>query len=844
MKIDLAKDLGINVNSLKKPEWTQDLISEHEIMNGVVITYDQRGRKHYIKILEIIALNFPIMSDEEQDNCILGYEELIKSIESSFHIKAVTTFTDIEEYVEKAKNAYYSEKNEDCREMIAKYINYLTAGGGLNTYKKHYYFIFELEPSEMRSINSDEEAISAIKRKTASIRNSFNSIGNEVLFAEEEDSGRIAELLYGYYNRNTASFESYNDRVVRIRDDRAKVAARIPDKDIPFDFRNLIAPKSIDFNESPNYMVIDGMYRSHFFIRGSSMPDYMLTQNGWLAGLMNLGYGYDVDMYFMRGEESKKEAGIKNTLKIANYTLSRSSPSRDNYDEVQESVASARWLKSAMHAGHQEPFELIVIITVWAFSLEELDFRRDELRKMARRLEVGVYECRRFQEEAFFSTGYNMDLRPKLFNVGKRNLTTDGVAAAFPFTSYNLADKGGIAVGINSQNRSLVIYNMFERNYANSNMFVCGQSGSGKTYLMMLLASRLRYLGTQCFIFASEKQDEYMRLTDNLGGVFVDLSSTSRHRINPLEIRPLSSPVNAFLGGESYEEKCWVIDKIDNVMILMNHLIHDLDQAENARIEMILVNLYKRFGMDMNNDSIYADKAAGKLKRMPTLQDLYNDIQESVKNGELRNEISIILQKFIEGSCRNMNGQTNIDLNNKFIVFGLEHIREEMLAPTMFIIMSFVWDKVRQDRTKRKVICFEEGWKLLEDGNEEVGKFVRRVFKLIRGFGGGAIFATQEPNDVSNSKAGKAIIANSHAKAILHMEHNNVKDIAELLGLTGKELAKVARQKPKRDALFCAGFNHIPIEVKAFKEEHEKFTTDAEELAKQAEEMRKNAGEE
>ncbi len=834
MELDVTKYLDLELNRSKKPEWTQDLIPEREIVDGIVIAYDQRGRKHFVKILEIIALNFPIMSNAEQDSCVLGYADMIKAIDSSFHIKVVTTFSDIEEYVEKARAAYERETSESCRDMIARYINYLTREGGLDTYKKHYYFIFELEQSEMRGINTDDEAIVALKRKTATITSAFTGIGNEVLLAEESDGGRIAEILYGYYNRNTASFETYNSRVLRIRDDRSKVAERIPDKEIPFDFRNLIAPKSIDFNESPNYMVIDGMYRSHFFIRGATMPSYMLTQNGWLAGIMNFGYGFDVDMYFILGEEGKKDSAIRTTLKIASYTLNNSSPIQDNYEEVEESAASARWYRSQMRSGHQSPYELVVMVTVWAHTLEELDFRREEMKKAARRLEVTLYECRRFQEEAFYSTGYTMDLRTKLFNVGKRNLTTDGVAAAYPFTSYNLADKDGIAVGINKQNNSLVMYNQFERAYANSNMFVSGQSGAGKTYLMMLLASRMRYQGIQDFIFASEKQDEYRRLTDILDGVFVDLSSTSKHIINPLEIRPLSSPITAFLGGESYEEKSWVTDKIDNVMILLNHLINDLDQAENARLEILLVKLYERFGMNADNDSIYADKQTGRLKKMPVLQDLYDAIRSEVEKGNLRSDIEVILQKFIMGSCRNMNGQTNVDLDNKFIVFGLEHIREEMLAPTMFIIMSFVWDKVRQDRTKRKAIFFEEGWKLLEDGNEEVGNFVRKVFKLIRGFGGGAVFATQELNDVSHSKAGKAIISNSHAKVILHTDFSNVSDIGAFLGLSEKELVKVSRQKPKRDALFCAGFNHIPIEVRAFREEHDAFTTDAEELSEQA----------
>lgn len=833
MDFDIARDLGLNFNRQKTPEWTQDMIVEHSVKNGIVVAVDGRGKKRFVKILEIIAINFPIMSAAEQDLCILNYADMIKGIDSSFHIKIITTYSNIDEYVAKARQAYNVEKNESCKQMIARYISYLQNEGGLDTYRKHYYFIFELEPEELRGVKDEDEIMARLQRKSESVAAAFRSIGNEVLLDSETDDGKISEILYEYYNRRTSKEESYNERVVRVRDDRDRVREKYPQIDIPFDFRNLIAPKSIDFNESPSYMVIDGMYRSHFFVRGATMPGYMLTQSGWLAGIINFGYGFDVDIFFIKGDISKKDAAIKTTMKISNWKKQNTSPSQDNYEEIYEADESAKWFRAAIRGGHQAPYEIVVLITVWANTLEELDFRREEMLKAAKQLDVYLYECKRYQEEAFFSTGYTMELRPKLMNVGKRNLTTDAVAAAYPFTSFNLADKSGIALGDNRDNNSLVMYNPFDPGYNNANIFTVGGSGAGKTYTMMLLASRMRYLGIQNFVFAPEKQEEYGRLCDALGGEFIDFSSTSTKRINPLEIRPLSSPIAAFLGGEAYEEKSWVIDKIENVLTLLNHLIKDISQAENARLEIILVKLYERFGMNENNDSIYEDEAHTRLKKMPILADLYNDVRAAAQNNELRSDIAIILYKFIDGACRNLNGHTNVDLDNKFIVFGIERVKEEMLASTMFILMNLVWDRVRMDRTERKMIHFEEGWKLLDNDNDEVGKFVKKVYKLIRGFGGGANFATQEVGDIAKSKYGSSIISNSHCKIVMGMETDEINKIAGLLGLSSKEASKVSRQR-KGKALFCAGFNHIPIQIKAFDLEHEKFTTNADELAAQA----------
>ena len=270
MEFDIAKSLGLSFNTSRIPEWTQDFVQEKRIKNGVIITEDGRGyNRRFTKVLEVVAVNFSIMSDEEQDLTIRKYAGLIKSLGTDIHIKVVTTFSNIEEYVALARAAYNEEENDSCKALIAQYIQYLQNEGGLDTYRKHYYFIFRLEGEETRGIQTEEEGVNVLNRKAEEVASFFRSLGNEVITFTSNDDGKLSELLYDYYNRITEGRESYNQRVVRIRDDRQKVCELLPDADIPFDIRNLLAPKSIDFNESPSYVVINGMYRSHFFVRGS-----------------------------------------------------------------------------------------------------------------------------------------------------------------------------------------------------------------------------------------------------------------------------------------------------------------------------------------------------------------------------------------------------------------------------------------------------------------------------------------------------------------------------------------------------------------------------------------------
>ena len=836
MEINLARDLGLSFNRTRIPEWTQDYVGESRIKNGVVIVDDIFANcRKFVKIMEVVAVNFNIMSDAEQDMTIRKYANLIKTITSDFHIKVVTTFSNIDDYVAQARAAHAEEKNESCKQLIAKYIKYLQTEGGLDTYRKHYYFIFELQGEDLKNIQTEEEGINIINRKAEEIASGFKSLGNDVILFTSNEDGKLTELLYNYYNRATQRKESYNQRVMRIRDDRAKVVERFPDADIPFDLRNLIAPKSIDFNESPSYMVIDGMYRSHYFVRGSTIPNYMMTQGGWLSGIISWGYGYDVDIYFIKDDSSQKLNAIRNTLKWQKYKLMNTEAEQENAEEIAENYSGAMWMKQALKGGREAVYDITVLITVWAHTLEELDLRKKAMKNAAISLDIDLYECKRFQEEAFYSTGYNMCLRPKILNVGRRNMTTSAVAAAYPFTAFTLSDKHGIALGYHRENASMVLYDPFDPRYANANISIYGASGHGKTYTLLTLTSRLRYHGVQNFILAPDKQDEFRRICDAVGGEFVDIAATSHQRINPLEIRPMSSPVTAFLGGNSYTEKSWLIDKIDNLKIWLSFLIPDLSLAEKTQLETILIQLYEEFGMTEDNDSIYEDSAHTRLKRMPIISDFYEKVRAASEAGEIRRDITIILSRFINGACRNMNGETNVDLNNKYLVFGLENIKNEMLAPTMFVILEFIWAKCRQDRTKKKMITIDEGWQLLDGNNRQVGEFVQEIFKVIRGFGGGAIFATQSIVDLFNGRDnyGNAIISCSHSKMILGMEQTDLDNISLKLGLTSEEAMTIPSQD-KGEALFCAGASHIPIKVKATPWEHALFTTQRDDLERLA----------
>lgn len=835
----IEKEIGLTLNSRKTKEWSQDYVEESKIKDGVVVREDQHGKTHYVKILEFSAVNFIIMSPDEQDLLVERYMNSLRTLPGKFHIKVITTQTNIDEYISAARKALQDESNESCREMIGNYINHLVREASPQTFRKHYYYIFEYETALYEEPATTETAIiEALNRKTRDVINSFKALGNEVVVTPGVDPDvSLANLIYNSYNKFICHTETFKERTRRITDDIRKVN-RLSDSDpLPdVDFKTLFAPKNIDFNESPDYMLIGGMYRTHFFVPGPSVPNTVLTSGGWLTDLSNFGEDFELDLFFQKGDSSQKLKSLRGKLQNKAYEVERTSEESMTASEKMGAYSDAMYLKDALTSNGEDIYEMCVMISTSCSTLSELKERRAYVKKRSLEMDVPILECKRFQEEAFFSTGFGVDITPKMFNLTHRNLTSSAVAATYPFTAFLLRDPEGIALGYNMSNRSLIMLDPFDKNYSNANFCIYGAPGRGKTFALMTITSRLRCHGIQQFILAPEKQHEFIPLCHAFGGEFVDISPASKQRINLFDIRPKDNPELSLIGDGQYVEKSWLIEKIESIKMFCNYLIPDLTLAEKVQIEKIALHLYEEFGINENNNSIYVNGNGGEIKRMPIMADFYRLVSTDDK---LRPDISTILSQFITGAARSMNGQTNVDLDNKYLVFGLENIKGDLLAPSMFIILEYVWGKCREDRTKKKMVAIDELWKLLDERNPLTGEFVVEIFKLIRGYGGGAMCATQSVVDLfrGGSNFGNTILSCANSKILLGMERKDLTLIASELGLSGTEISNITSYR-KGQCLLCAGSNHIPVQISASQKEAELFETERSANAKKLEEAK------
>jgi len=421
---------------------------------------------------------------------------------------------------------------------------------------------------------------------------------------------------------------------------------------------------------------------------------------------------------------------------------------------------------------------------------------------------------------------------------------TSGAASTYMFTSFELSDDNGILLGINRHNNSLCIIDLFNTKInKNANMTLLGTSGSGKTFTMQTMALRMRMRGIQCYILAPLKGHEFKRACNRIGGEYIKISPGSNDCINVMEIRRTISPEMELIDEIDFNDSDSLLSrKIQQLMIFFTLLIPDMSNEEEQMLDEALIKTYADFGITHDNDSLYGDVDIGIMKVMPILGDLHKQLLIN----PLTNRIATIVSRFVTGSAQSFNQQTNVDLNNKYIVLDISELKGKLLPVGMMIALDYVWDNIKADRTKRKAVFIDEIWQLIgASSNKLAAEFCLEIFKIIRGYGGGAIAATQDLSDffgLEDGKYGRAIINNSKNKIILNLEQDEAKHVQEVLKLSRTEVRSIT-QFERGEALISNNNNKVPVIVKTSKTEQQMITTDRAELAAFLNEKKKTQSE-
>lgn len=814
----------------RKPEklsFTQDFIPIKNLEHGIIETTDGR----YIKILEIEPINFMLRSEEEQYEIICSFASWLKISPVHLQFKSITRKADSDKHIAMLRKETETEESEQCKKLSEGYIRLIKDVGSREALTRRFFLIFRYEELR-RNENSDYGQIcSTLLTAEQNARAYFMQCGNNILQPKDPDEA-TAEILYMFFNRRSCVEEPFHSRVDRIVLDTMAAKNKVIGIDpVPhIRMAHFIAPRGIDLTHR-NYIIMDGLYYSFLYIKGNGYPNKVRA--GWMSSLINAGEGIDVDVFLRRENRSKTIDKVAQRIRLNRTKLKSMQDTSTDYEELAGSIQAGYFIKQGIANYNEDLFYMSVFVTVSARTYEELMWRKQQMTDMLKSMDMYVSDCSFQQEDALRTVMPFLQMSPKLEKKSKRNVLTSGAASTYMFTSFEMSDDTGVLLGINRHNNSLCIVDLFDtKKNENANLNLLGTSGAGKTFTMQLLALRMRMRGIQCYIIAPIKGHEFRRACNRIGGQFIKIAPGSPHCINIMEIRHTISPEMELIDELDYSEMDSLLaQKIQQLMIFFSLLIPDMTNEEEQMLDEALIRTYGKFGITHDNDSVYADRNAvpPKMKTMPILGDLHEELQKN----EMTKRIAVIVSRFVTGSAQSFNQQTNVDLSNKYIVLDLSELKGKLLPVGMMIALDYVWDKIKSDRTKKKAIMIDEIWQLIGAGsNRMAAEFCLEIFKVIRGFGGAAISATQDLSDffgLEDGRYGRAIINNSKNKIILNLEPDEAEFVRDTLKLTKTEIRSITRFE-RGEALICSNNSKVPVIIKASKEEQEMITTDRAEL--------------
>ena len=811
----------------EKLEFVQPFLPVKDIRNGIVETTDGR----YIKILEIEPINFMLRSSEEQYDILSSFASWLKISPMKLQFKSITRKADSDKHVAMIRKELGSEDNEQCKAMGEDYIRLIKDVGSREALTRRFFLIYQYEAIGRNESDDYSKIYGMLVSAEQNARAYFMQCGNNIIQPKNPDQA-VAEILYMFFNRRSCVDEPFTDRVNRVIIDtmaaKGKVIGVDPIPHIPV--RHFIAPRGLDLTHY-NYIIMDGRYFCFLYIKGNGYPS--TVRGGWMSSLINAGEGVDIDVHLSRENRSKTIDKVAQRIRLNRTKLKSMHDTSTDYEELTNSIQAGYYIKNGIANHNEDLFYMSVFVTISAKTYEELLWRKQQMIDMLKSMDMYLSDCRFQQEAALRSVMPFLQISPKLQKKTQRNALTSGAASTYMFTSFEMSDDSGVLLGVNRHNNSLCIVDLFNTKInKNANLTMCGTSGAGKTFTLQLLALRMRMRGIQCYIIAPIKGHEFKRACSKIGGEFIKIAPGSPHCINVMEIRHTISPEMELIDEVDYNDMdSMLARKIQQLMIFFSLLIPDMTNEEEQMLDEALIKTYNEFGITHDNNSLYEDASCTppKLKKMPILGDLHKHLLENPMTAR----VAAIVSRFVTGSAQSFNRQTNVDLNNKYIVLDLSELKGKLLPVGMMIALDYVWDNIKADRTKKKAIMIDEIWQLIgASSNKMAAEFCLEIFKIIRGFGGAAIAATQDLSDffsLDDGKYGRAIINNSKNKIILNLEQDEAQYVQDVLKLTRTEVRSIT-QFERGEALIHSNNNKVPVVIKASVEEKEMITTDRAEL--------------
>ncbi len=558
--------------------------------------------------------------------------------------------------------------------------------------------------------------------------------------------------------------------------------------------RDIISPASLQI--TPKHLRLGSKFVRTLFVIG--YPRYISV--GWFAPIINLNLTFDVSMFFYPVKSAIILKQLKNKVGALEAQIISDAEKGAARDPLRETaLRDIEYLRDALTQGTEKFFQFSLYVTLYADELEELDRMSDQVEDIfGSRL---VYSRRvYYQAEQGFASTLPL-CNDELYITF--NMNSSPIASSFPFISSELTSDRGILYGINRHNNSLILFDRFSLQNANSVVFAT--SGAGKSYAIKLEILRSLMMGSEVIVIDPEY--EYKHLAEAVGGTYINISLASENKINPFDL-PRA------IGGEA-KPKDIIRSAVITLKGLVRLMLGKLNYDEDSIVDRALLETYAK--KDITPDS---DLSAIE----PPVMSDFEQVLDGMEGGS---DLALRLKKYTEGTFAGLlNSATNVEMNNQLVCFSVRDLEDELRPLAIYTIVNYIWNTVRSEMRQR-ILVIDEAWWMMQ--NEDSAKFIFALVKRCRKYYLGVTTITQDVNDFLTSPYGQAIVTNSSLQILLKQSPAAIDLIQKTFLLTEGE-KYLLLECGVGEGIFFAGNKHVAMKVVASYTEDQLITSDPRQL--------------
>jgi len=561
--------------------------------------------------------------------------------------------------------------------------------------------------------------------------------------------------------------------------------------------KDIIAPSSILI--ASDYIKLGKRFAKSFFI--FSYPRYLST--AWFSPVINLDTPMDIGFHIYPIDTGQVLKQLrKKVTEVQAELMEREEKGLIREPSLETAYQDLESLRDRLQTAQEKMFKFGLYLTAYGNDLKQLRDIETTLRSILESRLIYIKPALYQQREGFNSSApYGLDQLSV-----HTPMNTGPLSSTFPFVSFDLSSNDGILYGINRHNNSLVLFDRFSLENANSVVFA--KAGSGKSYAVKLEILRSLMVGVDIIIL--DPENEYQYLSEAVGGSFFNMSLASPNHINPFD---LPTP------REDEKPEDVLRSNIINLVGLLRIMLGGLTPEEDAIIDRALSETYAA------KDITPATEPKNWQERIP----LMSDFEEVLENMEGAESLVRRVRKFTKGTfAQFFNQPTNVSMDKPFVTFGIRDMEDELRPIAMFIIMRYIWNKVRSE-LKKRILVVDEAWWLMQ--SEDGGSFLYGICKRARKYWLGVTTITQDVNDFMKSSYGQPIITNSSLQLLMKQSPATIDVVQKTFNLTEEEKYLLIEAEVG-EGIFFAGQKHAAIKVMASYTEDQFITTAPEEVLK------------